>query len=103
MEQEKMTKKGWIVAPDEKGNLCWHEQTFPIETNSSLVAWMQDFWQAYLERPKILRWIARKAMGKYAYRELYGSKDTLIKTKQYFEGFGYSLESMEYHKDKIPT
>ena len=96
-----MSKQGWIVVLDEKENYQWYEQTFPIETNASLVGWMQDFWGAFLERPKILRWLARKAMGKYAYRELYGSKEALEKT-----GWGiwnYYLQDMDYHKDKIST
>ena len=93
--------KGWIVAPDEKGNMKWYEQTFPIETHHALLGWMQDFWAAYADRPKILRWIARMAMGKYAYRELYGSRDAIIKS-----GYGiwdYSLQELDYHKDKVPT
>ena len=97
-----MSKKGWLVVPDKDGNYHWHEYTFPIQTNASLVMWMQDFWPAFLERPKLLRWLARIAMGKLAYRELYGSKEALIKTGYYFE-MRYSLPDMDYHKDKVPT
>jgi hypothetical protein len=94
-------KKGWIVCPDDNGINRWYEQTFPIETHHALLGWMQDFWAAFSERPKILRWIARVAMGKYAYRELYGSKEAILKS-----GYGiwdYSLHELDYHKDKVPT
>ena len=63
-----MKKKGWVVIPDDKGNYHWYEQTFPIETHASLIGWMQDFWSAFLGRPKLLRWIARLAMGWHYWR-----------------------------------
>ena len=54
-----------------------------------------------MARPKIMRWIARLAMGKYAYRELYGIKETVL--KHGYRIWDYSLQTQEYHKDKIPT
>ena len=74
----------------------------PINTHHDLVGWMQDFWSAFLDRPKIFRWMARIFMGKYAYRELYGSKESLDKYG-WFISDGYCLQNQEYHKDKIPT
>ena len=70
-----------------------------IEGYARVFAWMQDFWAAFDERPLLLRWIARLAMGKYAYRELHGSREAIIDN-----GYGihdYSLHDMDYHKDRI--
>jgi len=79
----------------------------PIETYAALFAWGLDFWLAYLERPKILRWIARKAMGRYAYRELYGIREAIGKYKLGFElpsdFLTYDYRDQDYHNDKIPT
>ena len=62
-------------------------------------AWTQDFWSAFSQRPKILRWVARLAMGKYAYREIYGAKETILDTG--YDIWDYSLQDMDYHKDKV--
>jgi hypothetical protein len=96
-----MSKKGWIICQDDKGNYQWYDQSFPIQTNAALLGWMQDFWAAFLERPKLLRWIVRIAMGKYAYRELYGSKEAILKSG--YTIWDYTLQEQEYHKDIIPT
>ena len=75
------------------------------ESYADLYGWIQDFWKAFLERPKILRLIAKWAMGKYAYRELYGTREGLLKHGLDVEWInkyvGYCLEAMDYHKDKV--
>jgi len=68
---------------------------------ASAAAWALDFWYAFLERPKILRWIAKLAMGKYAYREIYGAKQAVKKYGWFRETCGYDLKNMDYHKDKV--
>jgi hypothetical protein len=93
-----MTKQKGLVFLNGKV----YEEEFPIDTYISVLAWTQDFWRAFLIRPIIFRWLARIAMGKYAYRELYGAKEAIEKC-----GFtiwdSYGLEFQEYHKDKVPT
>ena len=63
--------------------------------------WGQDFWRAFHERPRILRWIAYVCMGRYATRELIGMRDAI-------EGQGYSthnyddsLKDMAYHQERV--
>jgi len=105
MSSEWWNREGKIRADvfyiDKEGKSQHYIEYIPVDTHHDLVGWTQDFWGAFLDRPKILRWIARIAMGKYAYRELYGTKESIIK-----RGWGiwsYSLQEMDYHKDKIPT
>jgi hypothetical protein len=93
--------KATVSYIDKDSNFQVYTEYIPVDTHADLVGWAQDFWAAFLERPKILRWITRIAMGKYAYRELYGTKESIIK-----HGWGiwdYSCQNQDYHKDKIPT
>jgi len=71
-----------------------------IETYIQVSAWAMDFWYAFLDRPKFLRWIAKIAMGKYAYRELYEIK-VCFENVDLLPNIGYSLKHMDYHKDKV--
>lgn len=74
---------------------------FPIESYADVSAWGQDFWNQFLCRPKFLRWIAKLAMGKYAYRELYGMKEA-IQNHKHLIGPEYSLpETMDYYAEKV--
>jgi hypothetical protein len=67
-------------------------------------AWGLDFWRAFLEKPKFVRWLCFLLMGKYAKNELLGLKKSLeeIGDGFYFEGkhgFGYGMEDQEYHQE----
>lgn len=95
-------KDGTLFYEDEYGHFRSCKISLPIETHSSLVMWSLDFIRAFYERPKILRWIARMSMGKYAYRELFGIKESLDKYG-YVTDLDYGLQNQDYHKDKIPT
>ena len=103
-----MSRKGTLFSkhPDT-GETQVTEIDLPIETYAALFGWGLDFWLAYLERPKILRWIARKAMGRYAYRELYGIKESIGKYRGGFklpsDYLTYDYNEQDYHNDKIPT
>ena len=72
---------------------------------ASTFAWSLDFWRAFLERPKVFRWITRLAMGQYAYRELYGIKESIEKSGSSLDMSFIScgLQGMDYHKDKVKT
>ena len=65
-------------------------------------AWGQDFWRAFHERPRILRWIAYLCMGCYATRELIGMRDA-IEDQNYSTHYPYddALKGMAYHKEKV--
>ena len=58
-------------------------------------AYTQDFWKAFLERPKIFRWICKISMGQYAWSELIGAKIELETSDILYD---YCLQNMEYHK-----
>lgn len=73
------------------------------ETNfASAFAWGQDFWRAFHERPRILRWVAFSCMGRYARRELIGMRDAIEK-EGYSTRIPYdeSLRNMDYHQEKV--
>lgn len=63
-------------------------------------AWGLDFLRAYHERPRLLRWIARMCMGRYAYRELVGMHAAFQK-EGYDPDFPYGLEHMDYHREDV--
>jgi len=74
----------------------------------STSAWALDFWRAFLERPKIVRWMVRILVGKYAWSELIGMKisvqkwysdDGTLKCNAFSKNIGYGLEDVSYHKD----
>lgn len=63
-------------------------------------AWTLDFWRAFLERPKALRWLCLLLMGRYARNELIGAKQKIEESGEAFyfrDNFGYQLEDMDYH------
>ena len=93
--------KGMVTFTDEGGKFHAHEIDIPIDYNTTIVAWVQDFWNLFLERPKFLRWIAKLAMGKYAYRELYGALEAMKKRKIPIDAMFANDESLEYYKDKV--
>jgi len=64
----------------------------------AIAMWAIDFIRAYSERPRIFRWIMRRLMGKYAYRELLGLRDSL-EADGHSTDFWYGLENMDYHKE----
>ena len=99
-----MSHKGILVFINQQtGEIDSDEMTLPIETNSSLLMWSVDFWRAFLERPKIFRWITKLSMGKYAFRELYGTRECIEKQGYSLDinFIGYELTEMGYHKDKV--
>ena len=97
-----MTHKGILVfINQETGEIDSHEMTLPMDTYVKFYVWGLDFWRAFIERPKIFRWIARLAMGRYAYRELQGLRQECDKRWEGNVDFGYGLEDCDYHKDKV--
>jgi len=64
-------------------------------------AWAEDFLRALRNRPLILKLLLRPIFGKYAYREFIGLMDALMRNGEspYYD---YGLESMDYHKDRVP-
>lgn len=63
-------------------------------------AWTLDFWRAFMEKPKIIRWLCLKLMGRYARNELFGAKMKIEENGDAFyfrDMFGYNLEDMDYH------
>lgn len=94
-------KKGTLFYTLDDGSPYATEIDLPIDGFWDGRAWAQDFWNMFLDRPKFLRWIAKLAMGKYAYRELYGLKEALLKRGTLI-GADWALpETMEYYKDKV--
>jgi hypothetical protein len=95
--------EGFVVVEHEDGSLSAFRETFPRDSYADVYAWGEDFWLAFMERPKILRWIAKLAMGRYAFRELYGIREAVnkrIDLESFFFNLGYCLKDMDYHKDK---
>lgn len=67
---------------------------------ATVYGWAIDFLRAYSERPWIFKIFARLIFGKYAYREFIGMIDASQAQLAYFFSIGYSLQDMDYHKDK---
>ncbi len=61
-------------------------------------AWAEDFVRAFMERPRLFRWLVKLLVGRYAWREMMGICDTLGWAMTHI---GYGLESQEYHKEKF--
>ncbi len=75
----------------------------PQLTNfATAFGWGQDFWRAFHERPRPLRWLAYLCMGRYATRELIGMRDA-IENEGYSTHYPYdeTLMAMEYHSEKV--
>ena len=62
-------------------------------------SWSIDFWMAFLERPKIFRWLTRVMMGRYAWNELMGMKIHFDKYNDYVGIVGYSCKNQDYHEE----
>ena len=77
------------------------EIDLPIETYADTVGWAQDFIQDMLSLPKPISRLIRLLMGRYAWRELIGLRDSLVKHNMVVYDFPYSLVGMSYHKDKV--
>jgi hypothetical protein len=65
-------------------------------------AFGEDFWKAFLEKPKVIRWLVKILVGRYAWNELVGIKKSYEEnclgiTK--IRDIGYGLEKCEYHKE----
>lgn len=67
----------------------------------TLAMWSIDFIRAIRERPIFAKILFRVCIGKHAYREFIGMIDS-FQSAGFSPYFGYSLEDMEYHKDKVP-
>lgn len=93
--------KGILFCILDDGKPYIEEIDLPIDRYTEIYAWGLDFWRAFLAKPKFLRWIAKLAMGKYAYRELYGLKEALLKRNELVGADWAVSETCEYYKDKV--
>ena len=84
----------------ETGKLDSCEIDLPIETYITVLAWGLDMIRALHERPHVVRWLIRLLMGRYAYRELIGLRDSIEKAG-YTTTYNYGIEGCEYHQDKV--
>lgn len=80
------------------------ETKFNIEAmkvgNGATIAWAEDFVYAVEERPWILKFIFRLAVGRFAWREFMGMVEALITSGGFYpKNVGYSCDDQEYHKD----
>ena len=55
----------------------------------------------FVVAPATANTIAKLAMGRYAFRELYGLRQECDKQWEGNVEFGYGLEDCDYHKDKV--
>jgi len=93
--------KGILTFTDqETGKPRMVEMSLPIETYAATAGWAQDFIRALRERPKVVKWLIRLLVGRYAWRELIGLRDSL-QSDGFVTDFPYSLETMDYQKDKV--
>lgn len=80
--------------------------TIPLEkpnfTSQCIIicAWAEDFWKAFMEKPKIFRWIVKIIVGRYAWTELMGMKSHFDTYMPYIFQIGYGLEKIDYNSDK---
>jgi hypothetical protein len=66
----------------------------------AMAAYGEDCWKAFLERPKVFRFFVRLFMGRYAWNELIGIKETYEKNHGTgLANIGYGLEYKDYHKE----
>lgn len=76
-----------------------NDSTF-INDVAFITGWALDFVRAIHERNWLCKLILRLAMGKYAYRELFGLRKAL-EDNGWYPDFEYELKGMAYHKDKV--
>ena len=72
-----------------------------IASHFTSAIWGLDALRALQERPRPFQWAIRLLMGRYAWRELIGLRDALIKIGYDFD-CDYGIEGANYHKDKTP-
>ena len=63
-------------------------------------AWGLDMLRAINELGRVRKWFIRLALGRYAYRELVGMRDS-IEEIGFDTTLDYGLENMKYHNDKV--
>jgi len=66
-----------------------------------IYGWAIDFWRAFMQRPKIIRWIVKLIIGKYAWSELIGMKMRFDAEGEEFGSGWYRLEGSAYHKENL--
>ena len=71
------------------------------ENNDFIIAaFAEDFWMAFLEKPKIIRWLVKILIGRYAWNELLGIKRTYEEYSNFkLKEHGYDLKRCEYHNE----
>jgi hypothetical protein len=67
----------------------------------AIAAWATDFLRAARERPWWARLALPRVLGRYAYRELIGLQDELVRGG-HDPYFGYGAEECTYQNDKVP-
>lgn len=64
-------------------------------------AWGLDFWRVFLSKPKFIRWLCKTIMGRYAWNELVGMKQSI--EEDYPQAFSqymdYGCEGCDYHAE----
>jgi len=68
----------------------------------AIAMWAIDFIRALNERNILFKILFRFIVGKYAYREFIGLINAFNKGG-YYPFLDYSLEEMDYHKDKVTS
>lgn len=84
-----------IAAAVEKDR-HWMKTT--AEKYIPIAAWAEDFYKALNSQPRVLRWIAYWAMGRYARNELQGMCEALTEAGHYIHN-EYSLQGADYHRE----
>lgn len=78
------------------------EIDLPIETYVDCAFWGLDMLRKIVEFSRFRKWIIRILLGRYAYREMIGLRDSLVNKHGLFVEPGwYGIEGCEYHKDKV--
>jgi len=95
-----MSRKGIIVFnhPDD-GRIVAESIDLPVDTNMTAVAWALDLCRKINEHSKVRRFLLHLVLGKYAWRELVGLRDSI--GKEWDTSMEYSCEECKYHKDKV--
>ena len=76
------------------------EIDLPIDTHMDTFAWGLDMLRKINEFGRFRKWLLRVILGRYAYRELIGLRDSIEK-EGYHTKWEYGIERCDYHKDKI--
>ncbi len=93
--------------PKMKGTIIVHSSpprvvsvNLPIDTHAAVLGWGMDLCRAIHEFSRLRKWLLRLVLGRYAYRELVGLRDA-IEEDGYPTDYGYELQGMGYHKDRV--